>query len=43
VEFCLGVYVIFWRGTKQGEGLQLSGEPPLQRSPVATGREFLDS
>ena len=28
VEFCLGVYVIFWRGTKQGEGLQLSGNQP---------------
>ena len=44
VEFCLGVYVIFWRGTKQGEGLQLSGnQPPLQHrsAAVATGRVLL--
>ena len=44
VEFCLGDYVIFWRGTKQGEGLQFSGnQPPLRRSPipVTTGRVLL--
>ena len=44
VKSCLGVYVIFWRGTKQGEGLQLSGnQPPLQHrsAAVATGRVLL--